>query len=110
MGRDICSIWIATYLRCLSISPGGDKVIFIGLCKLQGKPSKEKTAKVMEYVKKMGPSVKGLYMTLGRYDAIIIFEAPDEKAAMKGSIMMSEFMKTETLVAVPVEEAVKFLG
>ncbi len=84
-------------------------MIFIGLCKLEGKPSKEETAKVMEFVEKMGSNIKGLYLTLGRYDAVVIFEAPDEKAAMKGSIMMSEFMKTETLVAISREEAIKLL-
>ena len=109
-GEYPCNIRIASYLDVSLFCHGGDIVIFIGLCRLEGKPSKEKTAKVMEYVKKMGPSIKGLYMTLGRYDAVIIFEAPDEKAAMKGSIMMSEFMKTETLVAVSIEEAIKILG
>ncbi len=49
-------------------------------------------------------------MTLGRYDAVVIFEAPEEKAAMKESIMMSEPMKTQTLVAVPLEEAIKLVG
>ncbi|OGW86050.1 MAG: hypothetical protein A3K11_06605 [Nitrospirae bacterium RIFCSPLOWO2_12_FULL_63_8] len=29
-------------------------------------------------IKKAGGSVKGIYWTLGRYDGLIVFEAPDE--------------------------------
>ena len=32
-------------------------------------------------IKKMGGSVKEVYWTMGRYDGVIIFEAPDEETA-----------------------------
>lgn len=32
-------------------------------------------------VKKAGGSVKNVYWTLGRYDGVIVFEAPDDAAA-----------------------------
>ncbi len=49
------------------------------------------------------------YWTLGRYDAVVVFEAKSEKEAMKMSIALSEWVATETLVAISREEAVKLL-
>ena len=86
---------------------------FIVLCKFKEKPKKEMAAnahKSMENLSKKGFKFKGTYFTLGRYDLVIIFEAPDEKAAMKMGLMMADSLKTETLVAVPDEEAEKLLG
>jgi len=37
-----------------------------------------------------------LYWTLGRYDAVVVLEAPSEKEVMKMSIALSEWVKTET--------------
>ncbi len=37
-------------------------------------------------------------------------EAPDEKAAMKANIMVSDIVSTETMVAVPREEAIKLVS
>jgi uncharacterized protein with GYD domain len=55
---------------------------------------------------KEGIKIKDVYFTFGRYDAIIIFEAPDEKAAMK-FVMETGFSTqytVETLVAVQAKE------
>ena len=52
----------------------------------------------------------GMYVTLGRYDSVVLFEAPDEKAAIKAGLAVSEIIETETLVAIPREELVKLLG
>ncbi len=87
-------------------------VIFVGLCKWKGKPDKETTGKFTEYVeemKKKGFKILGWYWTLGRYHAVFIFEAPNEKDALKFSIDLSERLSIETLVAVPREEAIKLL-
>jgi uncharacterized protein with GYD domain len=54
----------------------------------------------------MGAKVEGVYLTLGRYDLIVIFDAPNPEivakiiltSASKGSI------STETLAAFPEEE------
>ena len=52
-------------------------------------------------IKKMGGSVKDVYWTMGRYDGVIIFEAPDEEAAT--AIMVAGCsrgnVRTETLRA-----------
>jgi uncharacterized protein with GYD domain len=47
--------------------------------------------------------------TLGRFDTVLIFEAPNERIAMELSIGAADVVTTETLVAVPREEAIKLL-
>ena len=37
-------------------------------------------------------------------------EAPDEKAPMKANIMVGDIVSTETMVAVPREEAIKLIS
>jgi uncharacterized protein with GYD domain len=94
--------------RCLS----GDGMIFITLSKVRKKPTKEMTAeatRLMKEISKEGVKLLGFYWTLGRYDTVVIMEAPDEKTAMKANIKMGEIVSTETLVAVPREEAIKLV-
>lgn len=82
------------------------------MCKSRGKPTKESTGKatkLVERFQKEGGKIHGLYWTLGRYDTIVIFEAKDEKAAMKLCLAVSNTDSTETLVAVPRDEALKLL-
>ena len=55
---------------------------------------------------KEGVKIRDVFFTFGRYDGIIIFEAPDEKAAMK-FVMETGFSTQyamETLIAVPAKE------
>jgi uncharacterized protein with GYD domain len=87
-------------------------LIFICLCKWKGKPAKETIAQPNKYedeMKKKGFKILGWYWTLGRYNAVFIFEAPNEKDALKFTIDTSEMLSVETLVAVPREEAIKLL-
>lgn len=87
-------------------------LIFISLGKFKKKPTKEMTAqvsKMIEDAKKKGIKILGFYWTLGRYDTVLIFEAPNEKEAMKAGINAAEFVATETLVAIKREEAIKLL-
>ena len=87
-------------------------MIFISLGKMRKKPSKElsgQATKMVEELKKKGIKVLNWYWTLGRYDTVLIFEAASEKEALKSSIEASEFVATETLVAIPREEAIKLL-
>ena len=51
----------------------------------------------------------GWYWTLGRYDVAVIFEAANEKEALKFSLGVSDIVASETLVAIPREEAIKLL-
>lgn len=86
-------------------------MIFIALIKFR-----KKAKDVAEFGKKLmqnlpdGIKIIGTYWTLGRFDAVWIYEAPDEKAAMKLGIDAGDLMQTQTLVAVSREEALKLLG
>jgi uncharacterized protein with GYD domain len=87
-------------------------MIFIALNKFKEKPNKEMIAKIDRQIEKMskkGIKFINMYWTLGRFDAVAIFEAPDEKAAMKMGLMVADVLKTQTLVAVPRKEALKLL-
>ena len=87
-------------------------MIFICLCKWKGKLTKETAAQSAKYVdgmKKKGVKILGFYWTVGRYNSVFIFEAPNEKDALKFSIDTNEMLSVETLVAVPREEATKLL-
>jgi uncharacterized protein with GYD domain len=79
---------------------------------MRKKPSKEMAAQatgVIDELKKIGIKIIGWYWTLGRYDTAVIFEAADEKEALKTSLAVAEFVASETLVAIPREEAIKLL-
>jgi len=87
-------------------------LIFVNLGRFRKKPNKEKagdTAKVVEEFRKKGITVLSWYWTLGRYDTVFIFEAASEKEALKVSVDISEWVTTETLVAIPRQEAVSLL-
>ena len=87
-------------------------MIFVNLGRFRKKPNKEKagdTAKVVEEFRKRGIKVLSWYWTLGRYDTVFIFEAASEKEALKVSVDISEWVTTETLVAIPRQEAVSLL-
>ncbi len=47
----------------------------------------------------------GNYWTLGRYDTVVLFEAPNEEVAMAMALRRAGRMEIETLVAVPADEA-----
>ena len=87
-------------------------MIFVSLGKLRKKPEKalagEATEKVEEF-KKRGIKILNWYWTLGRYDTVVVFEAANEKEAMKFAMDVAEFVSTETLVAVPRQEAINML-
>jgi uncharacterized protein with GYD domain len=62
-------------------------------------------SKMIDELKSKGIRILGWYMTLGRYDAVLIYEAENEKEALKMCFAAADLMKTETLVAIPREEA-----
>jgi uncharacterized protein with GYD domain len=88
-------------------------MIFISFGKVRNKPTKEATTEVSRIMQanaeKEGVKVIGFYWTLGRYDTVAIMEAPDEKTAMKANLSVSDFVSTETMVAIPREEAIKLV-
>ena len=80
------------------------------LIKFRKKPTKEVIAQNLKWLEmgaKEGVKSLGIYWTLGRYDAVAIAEGPNEKAIMKQLIKMSDNITTETLIAIPAEEARK---
>ncbi len=87
-------------------------MIFISMGKFRKKPSADTSAgitKMLEDMKKKGIKIVGFYWTLGRYDTVLILDAPNEKDAMKSAIEAADVVATETMVAIPREEAIKLL-
>ena len=88
-------------------------MIFIVCAKYRKKPTKEtleQTSKLFELmIKEDGVKFIGQYWTLGRYDVISTAEAKDEKTMMKAALRWADFITSETLVAVPREEAIKLV-
>ena len=87
-------------------------MLFIMLVKDKKKPTKENTGrgtKMIGELKKKGIKFLGFYWTLGRYDDVVIVEAPTEKDAMKLAFDVREDVTTETLVAIPREGGLKLL-
>ena len=87
-------------------------MIFISLCKVRKKLTKESIAeatKVIQRAPEEGVTFLNIYYTLGRYDVVVIFEAPNEKIAMRMAMSIGDIESTETLIAVPREEAMKLV-
>ena len=86
-------------------------MIFITLVKWKEKLKKEEMeqgTKRMRELDKQNIKMK-VYWTLGRYDAVTIIEAPTEKDAMKALLLWQDEVQTETMTAVPREDAIKLL-
>ena len=64
---------------------------------------------MLEDMKNKGIKIIEFYWTLGRYDTVMILEAPTEKDALKVAIDAADVVATETMVAISREEAVKLL-
>ena len=87
-------------------------MIFISLAKWRKKPTKEElreSDKIFERLKAEGGKVLSVYWTLGRYDAVLTIDAPNERAAMKTLVRWGDMLNTETLIAVPRDEATKMV-
>lgn len=71
---------------------------------------KGKGEDAVRYLKKLkaprGVTVRDVYFTLGRYDCVVIFEAPDAKTAMNFAMEVgfATDYSVETLIAVPAKE------
>jgi uncharacterized protein with GYD domain len=86
-------------------------VIFIVLIKWKQAPKKEivdKATQMLEELRKQGIKMQ-VYWTMGRYDAVTLMDAPNEKAATKTLLRFQDIIDTETMVAIPREEAIKLL-
>ena len=87
-------------------------MIFISLGKMRKKPDKQLTDNAterMEGFKQKGIKILNWYWTLGRYDVVVVFEAPEEKEALKFNLGFADIVATETMVAIQRQEAVQLL-
>ena len=86
---------------------------FVTLVKFRRKPNKEDVEKMNSYwteAEKWGVKRHHAFWTLGRYDAVFITEAPDEKTAMKLAMgSPTDLGATETMVALSRDEVVSWL-
>jgi uncharacterized protein with GYD domain len=82
-------------------------MIFVTLYKFRRTPTKADIDRANRAFS--GTKTIGVWWTLGRFDAVRVFEAKDEKEAMKMNMAL-DAASAETLVAVSREDAVKLLG
>ena len=86
-------------------------MIFITLTKWKTAPPKETVenfTKTLKELEKKGIKMR-VYWTLGRYNGVTITEAENEKDVMKVLLPFAGLIDTETMVAIPREEAIKLL-
>ena len=82
-------------------------MLFIALVKFKKDLNKEVVAENLKDIEAdTNGQVRylGVYWTLGRYDTVLLFEAPNEKVAMNLALKRLDRMDIETLVAVPADE------
>ena len=76
------------------------------------KQTTERVAVWAAKVQSMGVTIKGMYWTLGQYDQVCIFEAPDDETA--ASVLLAADMlgniRTQTMRAFTASEMQKILG
>jgi uncharacterized protein with GYD domain len=85
-------------------------MLFITLARFRTKPTKqvvEEGPKRFEALAGRGVKLVSAYWTFGRYDVVLILEAPEPKAVLHALVSLSDVVSTETLLAIPREEAVK---
>ena len=87
-------------------------MFFVALMKLKGKVTPAFLEATQKSCKTPPSDIKyhSVFCTLGQYDFVITFEAPDEKEAMKWAMPWAEYCDTQTMVAVPYEESLKLLN
>jgi len=79
---------------------------------LAGLPGwRERVEEGERIVEEAGGRLEGVYVTLGRYDVVEIFEAPDDEVAMEIIMRLNRFAAehTETLRAFTREEAAEII-
>ncbi len=76
------------------------------------KDTADRAEKFKKSIQAAGGSVKNIYWTMGRYDGVIVFEAPDDATAaavMMGGCAQGN-VRTETLRAFDENEIMGVLG
>jgi uncharacterized protein with GYD domain len=70
----------------------------------QVKDSPKRLDMVRKTLKEMGGEFRSLYMTMGEYDLVFIYEAPDDAVAARFTLLLAQLgtVRTRTLKAFPV--------
>ena len=76
------------------------------------KDSPKRLDRAKKLIKAEGGSMKAFYMTMGKYDMVAIYEAPDDEAAARFILQlgMTGTIRTTTLKAFPEADYRKILG
>jgi uncharacterized protein with GYD domain len=92
-----------TYVTLLTFTDKGIQTI-------KDAPKRVETARQM--AKAAGSQIKAVYYVMGRYDAIVISEAPDDETAVRMALggSMQGNVKSETLRAFPDDEFMKIVA
>ena len=82
---------------------------FIVLAKMRGEITSEFQKATQNALTSPPPGLKihNVFWTLGEYDFVILYEAPSEQTAIMLGTQWGKFCETQTMVAVPQEEAQK---
>jgi uncharacterized protein with GYD domain len=88
---------MATYITLLQFTQKGVENIKEG-------PKRLEAAKKL--FRQLGGEMKAFYLTMGRYDAVAIFEAPDATSVATGALAAASkgTVKTETMLAFSEQE------
>jgi uncharacterized protein with GYD domain len=80
---------------------------FIVLAKMRGEMTPEFREVNQKTMANPPPGIKihNVFYTLGQYDFVIIYEAPSEKEAMKMGAAWAKYVESQTLTAIPQEQA-----
>ena len=80
-----------------------------GIMKIKEMPQRLQASR--QVAKSLGGEIKKFYLTMGQYDFVAICESPSNEAMMQGALTVGSrgAVKTETLVAIPVEKAVEIV-
>jgi uncharacterized protein with GYD domain len=76
------------------------------------KQTTQRSEAVRELARKMGIETKSIYWTLGGYDVVVTFEAPDDESmtALSLAVAAEGNVKTQTLRAFSKDEVAGILG
>jgi uncharacterized protein with GYD domain len=94
---------MATFITTLHFTEQGIKAV---------RDTCNRAAAFKAAAKKMGVKVSGIYWTLGAFDGVIVFEAPDEATATAAMLHLSSLgnIRTQTARAYDAAEMQKILG
>src|SRR5262245_1021287 len=89
-GRSIGVLTMATFVSTIKFTDQGIQAI---------KHTTKRAASVKAAAKKMGVKVTNVYWTLGAFDGLLIFEAPDDEAAMALMLHLGSMGNLQTTTA-----------